>query len=93
VRNIELFDAYAIHIFATLHDAFPLPRRIDPAAFIEEVGIKAAKVEGERCTWPELPRSGQAGRKRASVIRDQLGRWRRGKGLGTQVRIVDFHWR
>jgi hypothetical protein len=34
---------------------------------------------------------GQAGRKRDSVIRDQLGRWRRGKGLGTQVRIVEFN--
>ena len=47
MRNIELFDAYAIHIFATLHDAFPLPRRIDPAALVKEVGIKAAKGEGE----------------------------------------------
>ena len=26
MRNIELIDAYAIHIFATLRDAFPLPR-------------------------------------------------------------------
>jgi hypothetical protein len=47
VRNIELFDAYAIHIFATLHDAFPLPRRIDPAALVKEIGIKAAKGDGE----------------------------------------------
>lgn len=29
MRNIELFDANAVHIFATLHDAFPLPRRIE----------------------------------------------------------------
>ena len=47
VHNIELFDAYAIHVFATLHDDFPLPRRIDPAAVVKEGGIKPAKGEGE----------------------------------------------
>ena len=47
MRNIELFDAYAIHVFATLHDEFPLPRRIDPAAVVKEVGIKPARGEGE----------------------------------------------
>jgi hypothetical protein len=81
-------------IFATLHDAFP-PRRIDRAALLKVVGIKAAKGDG-RCAWPTWPNArstGIAGRKRASVIRDQLGRWRRSKGLGTQGRIVDLHWR
>ena len=62
MRNIELFDAYAIHIFATLHDAFLLSRRIDPAAVVKEVGIKAAKA---RCAWP-TSRHGQL----ASVFLD-----------------------
>ena len=47
MRNIELFDVYAVHIFATLHDAFPLPRRIDPVEVVRAVGIPREKGEGE----------------------------------------------
>ena len=47
MRNIELFDAYAVHVFATLHDAFPLPKRIDPAEVVKAVGIPRQKGEGE----------------------------------------------
>jgi hypothetical protein len=45
MKNIERFDAYALHIFGILYEAFPVPRRLDNLEIVKALELPAQESE------------------------------------------------
>ncbi|MBS0235179.1 MAG: hypothetical protein JSR99_17060 [Proteobacteria bacterium] len=45
MKNIERFDAYALHVFGVLYEAFPVPRRLDNVEIMKAVNLPRRESE------------------------------------------------